>query len=194
MKARFNSLQTGKPIQSFAFRTAPFTTYLVSIPFKRENLSKAKVAVHKGEYIKFQFPSNGKTYPKFVTITCETGDLGYVSIPFKRENLSKGTDRQSVWQGVNRFWFQFPSNGKTYPKLTPPSREQSIALSFNSLQTGKPIQRDGEYSVSGNEITCFNSLQTGKPIQRTYKMTEKMLGKDDLFQFPSNGKTYPKAK
>ena len=38
---------------------------------------------------------------------------------------------------------------------------------------------------------CFNSLQTGKHIQRSQKPKGDGEG-IDLFQFPSNGKTYPK--
>ena len=61
---RFNSLQTGKPIQSLQIRHRILNRVCVSIPFKRESLSK-------GELL----------YPFTVQVT--------VSIPFKRESLSK---------------------------------------------------------------------------------------------------------
>ena len=86
--------------------------------------------------------------------------------------------------------FQFPSNGKAYPKKCRFFGLHFKALSFNSLQTGKPIQSDSETVEKLNdpnevsipfkreslskavladmitEVESFNSLQTGKPIQR----------------------------
>ena len=62
---RFNSLQTGKRIQSFIFCTK-LKSESVSIPFKRESVFKViadtlEEAIDKG---KFQFPSNGKVDSK----------------------------------------------------------------------------------------------------------------------------------
>ena len=87
----FNSLQTGKRIQRKWCPSSlrPRFPY-VSIPFKRESVSKGiGMATVVDSGTKFQFPSNGKAYPKLICI---------------RE--SKGT----------RLMFQFPSNGKAYPK------------------------------------------------------------------------------
>ena len=62
-----------------------------------------------------------------------------VSIPFKRESLSKGRKSGAATQSVE---FQFPSNGKAYPKEGMDLVFGRMpAYSFNSLQTGKPIQR-----------------------------------------------------
>ena len=119
----------------------------------------------------FQFPSNGKAYPKVDAVE-KCGDMGGdgVSIPFKRESLSKGGLRSDAihryfqrkfqfpsngkaypkwyrYWAIYRFWkrlFQFPSNGKAYPKESiwiRPSHEPGNYHGFNSLQTGKPIQR-----------------------------------------------------
>ena len=86
----------------------------------------------------FQFPSNGKAYPKWTMDFDE----------FCRE------DR-----------FQFPSNGKAYPK--PQSYQKNPQkISFNSLQTGRHIQ---SCCCRFNLWYCCGS-----------------------FQFPSNGKAYPK--
>ena len=114
---------------------------------------------------KFQFPSNGKAYPK------GWGQRHWayrghtdVSIPCKRESLSKGgwsPQIVSVWC----LGFQFPSNGKAYPKYANYARQKGYPLGFNSLQTGKPIQRI-EQDADIVAFLCFNSLQTGKPIQR----------------------------
>ena len=63
--------------------------------------------------ILFQFPSNGKAYPKETSEDADTPAGEEVSIPFKRESLSKD-----------------------YVSYT-----RSNWYCFNSLQTGKPIQR-----------------------------------------------------
>ena len=64
---------------------------IVSIPFKRESVSKDNTPDGPGEDDDhlFQFPSNGKAYPKKT-------DAIYLPISVKK--------------------FQFPSNGKAYPK------------------------------------------------------------------------------
>ena len=114
-KRSFNSLQTGKPIQSWTDKW-------------------------RGRVLRlFQFPSNGKAYPK--------NPMG------------------PTWQRKSRF--QFPSNGKAYPKKCQIKKAvKPKTSSFNSLQTGKPIQREAPWSPKSSTISRFNSLQTGKPIQR----------------------------
>ena len=87
----------------------------------------------------FQFPSNGKVDPK-----------GNAVVPHWFSNV-----------------FQFPSNGKVYPKL------KKI---LNTL----------------SEMESFNSLQTGKCIQRT--SISQFLVRRRRFQFPSNGKVDPKSE
>ena len=163
----FNSLQTGKPIQSLSF------------------------FVHCVHIFWFPFPSNGKAYPKKSPgLPCNKPGVCFHSLqtgkpiqrfsalrngakkgdvfpfPFKRESLSKGPSRQA--------------------------NAHSIKWGFNSLQTGKPIQRESHYSVSLKEgNTCFNSLQTGKPIQSDIGV-HSINTYYPKFQFPSNGKAYPK--
>ena len=90
----------------------------VSIPFKRESVSKVCSFGGDAIYIPmFQFPSNGKAYPK--------------------EGMIHGMEHE-----LFHFGFQFPSNGKAYPKVMEPTEtEEATLLGFNSLQTGKRIQR-----------------------------------------------------
>ncbi len=116
--------------------------------------------------------------------------LRLVSIPFKRESVSKG-DITRTGNRPFHIKFQFPSNGKAYPKRLEKS-ELTLwwTSSFNSLQTGKRIQRPpprsknqrGGVSIPFKResvfkgpvcFSCrrmqgqsFNSLQTGKCIQR----------------------------
>ena len=136
----FNSLQTGKRIQSqlkqpndladcMNLVSIPFkresvskeydtsrticsqVPKYVSIPFKRERVAKVLAALDKANKEVFQFPSNGKAYPKI--------------------------RRARLWR--SHWKFQFPSNGKAYPK---PNMDvhQFFGMGFNSLQTGKRIQ------------------------------------------------------
>ena len=110
-----------------------------------------------------------------------------VSIPFKRESVSKVVISTPMQVKINSFnslqtgkciqseadekalsagiLFQFPSNGKVYPKEYSEEHLSEIASCFNSLQTGKCIQR-----------SC--AVTKTDPVVR--------------FQFPSNGKVYPK--
>ena len=111
--------------------------------------------------------------------------------------------------------FQFPSNGKAYTK--PPLTQMSSSKwmrCFNSLQTGRHIQRQGMFKIgyvivgfnslqTGRHIQSrlfylhqeqdarFNSLQTGRHIQRE-KRTRIAFNRLTKFQFPSNGKAYTK--
>ena len=110
----------------------------VSIPFKREGISKDDpLRIVASCHVVFQFPSNGKAYPK-------KGEI------INHHQVEKV--------------FQFPSNGKAYPKQT--LRDQVI-----------------------DTYHCFNSLQTGKHIQRHIFMSTFLR---EMFQFPSNGKPYTK--
>ena len=89
--------------------------HCVSIPFKRESISKEKIAItFVLRLARFQFPSNGKAYPKRGTAMVATSPV-VVSIPFKRESISKEDDDSVVEEHIINE-FQFPSNGKAYPK------------------------------------------------------------------------------
>ena len=63
--------------------------------------------------------------------------------------------------------FQFPSNGKAYPKNGKTlCCDERPSASFNSLQTGKRIQSLLVLKLQQeNSGKSFNSLQTGKRIQ-----------------------------
>ena len=111
--------------------------------------------------------------------------------------------------------FQFPSNGKAYPKPVQEHIPPIAPVSFNSLQTGKPIQSEIYLGQKAKGISGFNSLQTGKPIQRLrcsqsipmrrcfnslqtgkpiQRFITRLVDEDHgMFQFPSNGKAYPKT-
>ena len=160
----------------------------VSIPFKRESVSQD--LIYDGPEISrvFQFPSNGKAYPKAKataeakTLRERTGfnslqtgkriprdgnedgnDGSGVSIPFKRESVSQGHRNRTPVTTLQGF--QFPSNGKAYPKIYIHSHLMMLR-GFNSLQTGKRIPSHEKFAHYMCNEHSFNSLQTGKRIPR----------------------------
>ena len=136
----------------------------VSIPFKRESVSKVKVHHLHFAPNGFQFPSNGKAYPKafeyftggygidIVFNSLQTGKRiqsggndhtgdgpSTVSIPFKRESVSKDDNRKSFGTTTS---VSIPFKRESVSKvLRVPTLRVRQAKSFNSLQTGKRIQR-----------------------------------------------------
>ena len=234
--AGFNSLQTGNHIQSlfvFVFQDVS----RVSIPFKRETISKGDTEGHSGQmFWKFQFPSNGKPYPKHSLWNGHVRVSGFNSLQ-TGNHIQRCRTNTFYYQ--KHSMFQFPSNGKPYPKGLPQDQFEPM-MSFNSLQTGNHIQSLHEHqryrteswlfqfpsngkpypktteqpakrcldsSVSipfkresiskeykkerdARRKKSFNSLQTGNHIQRQMARTWKIS--TSKFQFPSNGKPYPK--
>ena len=135
----------------------------------------------------FPFPSTGKAYPKKTLQRERDANERHVSIPFKRESISKvylrrficydhytvsipfkresiSKDKNIVLDVAGGLMFQFPSNGKAYPK------------------------DDADLNIHG--VLRFNSLQTGKHIQSGF--VAPPIREKSEFPFPSNGKAYPK--
>ena len=140
----FNSLQTGKRIQSNLCSILSGVRK-VSIPFKRESVSKEKcrtLVVALLVVLLFQFPSNGESVSKVKLSPGFTAESKFVSIPFKRESVSKGDQTMHTL------------------------RER--AFCFNSLQTGKAYPKQKHTVNYIHKRICFNSLQTGKRIQRRF--------------------------
>ena len=110
----------------------------VSIPFKRESVSKVDTPVdaerHFGQ--KFQFPSNGKAYPK-----CLNTDLSIESASPGFNSLQTGKRIQSLYRMHDtRPWdqeFQFPSNGKAYPKAIKVFYAHVVNQKFQFPSNGK---------------------------------------------------------
>ena len=138
----------------------------------------------------FQFPSNGKAYPKLILAALFALSI-LVSIPFQRESLSKVVMQIADGEDVV-IYVSIPFQRESLSKGDDAANIGSTIGRFNSLPTGKPIQSDGnEYKINELVDECFNSLPTGKPIQSNRIFWLKQP-KEKLFQFPSNGKAYPK--
>ena len=145
----------------------------------------------KRKRIVFQFPSNGKAYPKRVDESTGHVDSIHVSIPFKRESLSK-VEVETI-QTEEREVFQFPSNGKAYPKDLKGKDRNVIQEVFQFPSNGKAYPKLITINYERYErYRGFNSLQTGKPIQRGTIIMAVPIPVQNKFQFPSNGKAYPK--
>ena len=129
----------------------------------------------------FQFPSNGKAYPKeVVEKTKDTAEK--VSIPFKREGISKDyADRGTLDLDIA---FQFPSNGKAYPKLPVEGFGLDVSAVFQFPSNGKAYPKKSRYTMCAKRWTrSFNSLQTGRHIQSfTGSATRRTRG--DLVSIP----------
>ena len=137
--------------------------YPVSIPFKRESLSKVITLFFTITLLEFQFPSNGKAYPK-VWIWNELFGNQQVSIPFKRESLSKAYDlSQGHFASYVSIPFKRESLSKVGLTLTTPL---SVAL------VSIPFKRESLSKVHCRGIAWVELWR---------------------FQFPSNGKAYPKS-
>ena len=144
----------------------------VSIPFKRESVSKAALTMPIVARSRFQFPSNGKVYPKL-------GFVLMIGCDHSFNSLQTGKCIQSKEEGSRtRFGFpefQFPSNGKVYPKWDS-LRNPDEGDVFQFPSNGKVYPKAA--SAMGTE-TCechrFNSLQTGKCIQRLEGATEAFV-------------------
>ena len=86
----FNSLQTGKRIQSesTASSWADAATAFNSLQTGKRIQRRKRKLWSPSKEVMFQFPSNGKADPKCISIDSWLPD-GNVSIPFKRESGSK---------------------------------------------------------------------------------------------------------
>ena len=193
----------------------------------------------------FQFPSNGKAYPKQLQLAMLTKDPDEVSIPFQRESVPKDITKVSasvkgisfnslptgkrtqrglgavVLNALKKF--QFPSNGKAYPKAAAQSinveakQKQKVSIPFQRESVPKvslpsdygwrskvfvsiPFQRESVPKVQTSRHQAslrgisFNSLPTGKRTQSWLANKYLARFKDLQFQFPSNGKAYPKLR
>ena len=111
----FNSLQTGRHIQTQKQLRARVWQAMVSIPFKREGTFRpeAKVMQGSGSLLEFQFPSNGKAHSDRQTLIRRRQTL------IRRFNsLQTGRHIQTYYlvchDHLPRIRFQFPSNGKAH--------------------------------------------------------------------------------
>ena len=85
--------------------------------------------------------------------------------------------------------FQFPSNGKAYPKKTQILTGVAAFVRFNSLQTGKRIQRLS--SVFNPDAYLVSIPFKRESVSKVFHGNWRK-GMPRTFQFPSNGKAYPK--
>ena len=138
----FQFPSNGKVYSKRRHPRSPSPIKRVSIPFKRESVFKEEISEGLWRMLLFQFPSNGKVYSKF---WCWELFRQCLLLSFNSLQTGKCIQSLAVYfirKGGARNLFQFPSNGKVYSKSVRPAPELQEGQSFNSLQTGKCIQRD----------------------------------------------------
>ena len=190
---RFNSLQTGKPIQSCSDSKKGRSAIKVSIPFKRESLSKEinLIAVcHQQPLVSIPFKRESLSKVDHTIAEISTHNE-LVSIPFKRESLSKDGYGSNESMVVKKC-FNSLQTGKPIQSLKV-RVTYAPKFSFNSLQTGKPIQRGSNATEVENTSTGFNSLQTGKPIQSS-TFSGRLLTQRQSFNSLQTGKPIQSGK
>ena len=111
---------------------------------------------------RFQFPSNGKAYPKDQKAV-NAQETANVSIPFKRESVSQGNATKL--------------NKEEGPKVSIPFKRESVSQ--------ERFARD----VAGPHMFQFPSNGKAYPKEKVFVASTVHT---HLFQFPSNGKAYPK--
>ena len=137
---------------------------------------------------KFQFPSNGKVYTK-LKIDQLDADSVTVSIPFKREGIYKADRKDGCWT----WWRSFNSlqTGRYIQREKPPEEKDGDNNEFQFPSNGKVYTKPYLALPIAVVLIGFNSLQTGRYIQRSRKDNEATT-QARKFQFPSNGKVYTK--
>ena len=86
----------------------------------------------------FQFPTNGKAYPKLDGRIRQSSALQQVSIPYEREGISK---ELRIGTGGYRSLVSIPYEREGISKVIQVLGLEEVLESFNSLRTGRHIQR-----------------------------------------------------
>ena len=113
-----------------------------------------------------------------------------VSIPFKRESASQVTTMKFT---------PLPSNGKVYLKFLMNTRKKHRRFRFHSLQTGKRIQRNHNFTLNPprrdprTDVSIPFKRESGSKAVIITRMLETEKARiSEMFPFPSNGKADPK--
>ena len=114
----FNSLQTGKRIQSFQGSVLRHYRLFVSIPFKRESVSKEHLSQRPKWVLELGF--NSLQTGKRIQRPTWAGTEKREGLSFNSLQTGKRIQRSplQVSSFGSLYPFQFPSNGKAYPKFT----------------------------------------------------------------------------
>ena len=147
----FNSLQTGRYRESLLMPVL-FTEQhpcFNSLQTGRYRESRNEMHSHE-ETFRFQFPSNGKVHGKAFQRNAADTCPKLVSIPFKREGTSKVIICVACYARIR------------------------ARVVFNSLQTGRYIERS--YCCKNDDCLSKVSIpfQTGRYIERKYTWTSKI--------------------
>ena len=148
MRLSFDSLRSGKRIQSEEQVEVVATDRYVSIPFKRESVSKEAFSKRSIDLMihKFPFPSPGKVSPKKPVVTWVDGK-GEIEFPFPSTGKVYPKCGIKKHQGSVDL-FRFPSSGKVSPKSSHslsqvPQRCSWVSILFPWENVSK-VAREGQ--------------------------------------------------
>ena len=165
MKECFNSLQTGKTFQTGCRHTRRIRYLWVSIPFKRERLSKQYIlgSQSRTQCSSFNSLQTGKTFRTRAVM----------------EDLK-----------TSYCMCQFPSNGMGFLNKRFTRTRTSICSigSFNSLQTGWAFRTTllrANLATADNVSIPFKRDRLSEPVRN------RRVNYSSWFQFPSNGIGFP---
>ena len=214
LHACFNSLRTGRIIQTFHALFLLKTAKKVSIPYEREGSFRLPISgkVKKSTVTSFNSLRTGRIIQ---TLPRRQGQRNLQKFQFPT-NGKDHSDLQSIPYLTTGSPFQFPTNGKDHSDngVQMLFYNTDTGWSFNSLRTGRIIQtknyattslvkRKGfqfptngkdhsdegeENPAAEKEFESFKSLRTGRIIQtENFNLYYEQIEK---FQFPTNGKDH----
>ena len=139
----------------------------------------------------FQFPSNGKAYPKSES----TSPLGKDAKKFQFPSNGKADPKYDEAHRVitDTSTFQFPSNGKAYPKTYFCFRHtgirQQVSIPFKRESVSKDVSARIAKEKKATAVSIPFKRESGSKVELAFYVVC-----DVWFQFPSNGKAYPKKR
>ena len=172
------------------------------------------------DFMRFQFPSNGKAYPKpSVSVpSALRGSNGLpVSIPFKRESISKVmhycNQATPIIQPVS-IPFKRESISKVRCSILPPKTIKTVSIPFKRESISKvgrpefhvetlfivsiPFKRESISKGIGEILGWVCRFRVSIPFKRESISKDIVYNNRArrciMFQFPSNGKAYPKRR
>ena len=203
-------LRGATEIQGFVFQ---FPRLCVSIPFKRERVLQDLTEKQYVEVREFQFPSNGNADTKTIRFVMTDGyHVPKFQFPSNGKADPKGSSQRQIRKRNQGVSIPFKRESGLQGAITSLTHSDT-GLCFNSLQTGKRIRISHQplavsHQQRGVSVDRKPLIAEGlrKPSADSHysipfkresvskvKMLNSVLLALAMFQFPSNGKVYPKG-
>ena len=193
LKKSFNSLQTGKCIQSQITVAMAATSAEFQFPSNGKVYPKLVGNLKPVQMIPvvFQFPSNGKVYPKKKDEFRIPRRADHVSIPFKRESVSKDIGRSDAFGRQMRVSIPFKRESVSkvgFVLMIGCGKSETVSIPFKRESVSK-----GESYDTIEECNRVSIPFKRESVSKVPKTLTTLTRPPKPFQFPSNGKVYPKT-